>query len=74
MSVENGTEVYAQVGAAAPRRWFGYAVLFGLGALLIYLSFVSLGGWVSRLVLFALGLLCIFAADHFQAQCLSQMF
>jgi len=55
--------VYAQIEAAPPRRGFAYAVLLGLGALLIYLSFVSLGGFGSRLVLLGFGLVTLYGAE-----------
>lgn len=63
MASDSSDPIYARLGAAAPRRWFGFLVVFGLGILLIYLSFVSLGGVVSRAFLIAFGILCIFAAD-----------
>lgn len=56
--------IYARLGAAQSRRWFGFGVVFALGALLVYLSFVSLGGVLSRALLMVFGLFCIFAADR----------
>lgn len=56
--------VFARIDAAPLRRGFALAVLIGLGALLIYLSFVSLGGVVSRVSLFVFGLLALFAGDR----------
>lgn len=56
--------VYAQIEAAPLRRGFAFLVLVGLGALLIYLSFVSLGGFASRLFLFAIGLVTLFCAER----------
>ncbi len=58
--------ILARLGAAKPRRWFGVAVIGGLGALLIYLSTVSLGGFASRAMLFAMGLFAFYIATRFE--------
>jgi len=56
--------VYARLEASSVRRGFAFVVLLALGALLVYLSFVSLGGLASRAILFVFGVLAIFAADR----------
>lgn len=65
--------VYARLEAAVLRRGLAFAVLIGLGALLIYLSFVSLGGVASRIFLFALGVLSVYAADRLRLATAGQL-
>lgn len=55
--------VFAKIEAAPIRRGFAFVVIVGLGALLIYLSFVSLGGLTARALLFVFGLAAVFMAD-----------
>lgn len=57
------TRPRARISASAPRRGFGYVVLFGLGALLLYLSVVSLSGALGRVALLAGGVGAIWFAE-----------
>ena len=65
--------VYARLEAAVLRRGLAFIVLVGLGALLLYLSFVSLGGVVSRALLFCLGLVAVFMADRLRQATAGQL-
>ena len=52
--------IHARLEASPLRRLLALGILIGLGGLLIYLGFVSLGGAVDRLILVALGAAVLF--------------
>ena len=55
--------VYAKLEAAGLRRVFAYTVLLALGALMIYLSFITLGGFGSRIALLVFGVVGLYMAE-----------
>ncbi|MDA0962339.1 MAG: hypothetical protein O2898_05415 [Proteobacteria bacterium] len=55
--MDDRDEVLARIGVSQPRRWLGVAMLYGLGALLLYVAFSTPPepGWLVFLVVAGLG-------------------
>lgn len=55
--MDDGDEVLARIEVSQPRRWLGLVMLYGLGALLLWIAFASPPepGWLVFLVAMGLG-------------------
>lgn len=65
--------VYARVGASPARRIFAYAVLFGLGALLIYLPLVQPPAVIWAVVMIACGIGSILMAERLRRATMNEI-